>query len=155
MLKKTLVMCALIVCGWTSLQAMESETPSSNSVEISSDRENQQDTFARCKRCRDKILICEEKDQQDVLVCEEKDKQDEALACEEKDQGIIVCEEKDKQDEALACEEKDLTPGVLVCNDSEVACSKEGDKEETASSILFSVFCDDVQKDLLVCTECE
>lgn len=52
---------------------------------------------------------------------------------------------------------KNLKPGVLVCNSSEERCLKEGDTEESNSSILFAVFSEDQQdeKNLLACKNCE
>lgn len=52
--------------------------------------------------------------------------------------------------------EKDLTPGVLVCNSDESQCSKEEGQEESISSILFSVFCEDDQDEqkVLACKDC-
>lgn len=56
----------------------------------------------------------------------------------------------------VACEDKDLTPGVLVCNSSEGECLKEINQAESASSILFAVFCEDRQDEmnLLACKDC-
>ena len=69
------------------------------------------------------------------------------------------------QESNLACAkceheegQKDLTPGALVCNASEDRCVKEeGDKEETSSSSLFAVFCEDHEdeENLLACKDCQ
>lgn len=52
--------------------------------------------------------------------------------------------------------EKDLTPGVLMCNSDESQCLKEEGQEESISSILFSVFCEDDQDEqkVLACKDC-
>ena len=78
---------------------------------------------------------------------------------ENKDQQEILACKKDDQQEILACEEgsrKDLTPGVLVCNSSEKKCTREGHKEESSSSKLFSVFSNDHkdEENLLACKNC-
>lgn len=62
------------------------------------------------------------------------------------------CGDEDKEGQ------KDLTPGALVCNESEDRCvNQNGDNEETSSSALFSVFCEDHQEDekLLSCKDCQ
>src|SRR4051794_40330072 len=65
----------------------------------------------------------------------------------EENQEIVANEES----------EKDLTPGALVCNGKEDKCLKDGDQEETPSSILFSVFCEDHEdeENLLACKDCQ
>ncbi len=175
MLKKTLAICTLALCALMGLQAFEQEIPSSDLIEISKE---EQQTLARCRKCRDKrhvILTCEEKeetlagckkcrekgglfdekDEQATLVCDEKDNQETLAGCKKcKDGKAVFSEEKEEQ--VFACDEKDLTPGVLVCNSTEDQCTKDGDKEETASSLLFAIFCEDGQdeKNLLACKEC-
>ncbi len=67
-------------------------------------------------------------------------------------------EQNSIEKQILANEEsdKDLSPGALVCNGKEDKCTKEGDQEETSSSILFSVFCEDHEdeENLLACKDC-
>jgi hypothetical protein len=52
--------------------------------------------------------------------------------------------------------EKDLTPGVLVCNEEESKCFTNDEQEESPSSALFSLFCEDDEEEiqLLACKDC-
>ncbi len=65
--------------------------------------------------------------------------------------SLMVCEEV-KQDV-----EKDLTPGALVCNETEDRCiNEERNNEETSSSALFAIFCDDQEEEVkLSCKDCQ
>ena len=64
--------------------------------------------------------------------------------------SLMVCEEVKEEIQ------KDLTPGALVCNETEDRCTnEEGKTEETSSSALFSVFCDDSEEEVkLSCKDC-
>lgn len=120
---------------------------------------------------------CEKVENEEVIICDEnsceKVEKEEVVACDENSDekteqeafGCRKCKDKprfmmffdeENQKEEVACEEKDLTPGALVCDHSEAECTKDGDKEETASSNLFSVFCDEKdEQNLLACKECQ
>ena len=64
--------------------------------------------------------------------------------------SLMVCDDVKEEGQ------KDLTPGALVCNETEDRCTnEEGKTEETSSSALFSVFCDDSEEEVkLSCKDC-
>jgi hypothetical protein len=167
MLKKTIAICALTVFALIGLQAANQETPSSNPIEIPSDEDMQQEGLSceknnqdkqealACKKCKH-LLAGEKEDEQNTLACKKR-KHKHHLTNKEDEQVELACNvEEEEQEEIIPGKEKDLTPGALVCNGSEYHCTKDGNKEESVSSKLFSVFNDDKQdeENLLACKDC-
>lgn len=129
MLKKTFAICALTVCTFMGLQAIDQEKPSILIPIENSDNQNQQEDLSNTEK-KSKILSCKKENDKN---------QSEKIACKEKEKNKV------------------LTPGALVCNGSEDKCIKEGDQEESPSSSLFSVFCGDHEDEekLLACKNCQ
>lgn len=178
MLKKTLLICTLSLCGMMGLQSTENEVSSK-------EKDNQQPQLV-CKEKKDfltcgkrdkkkdhSILVCGKHRDHFMLACRGKKKDHSLLACrgkkrdhsllacrgKKKDHSILACDAKKRRKyhpQKLACEKKDLTPGALVCNEKEDKCTKDGEKKESPSSLLFAAFCNDHQdeQNLLACRNC-
>lgn len=121
MLKKTLTIWILTICGFMGLQAVEQQTSlPTEETEILEETHEKTQELAGCKKCRDRHII---------------------VVSEENTLELARC--KKCRDRHIFGEDdlKDLTPGVLVCDDKEDKCKKQGDKE--ASSEDHFLVCKD------------